>query len=138
MSMFLSGQEKLATLANLIDGFRRMRTSFLHAAMVTDVEMYELNLDRPSPPPSLPEHIDETAEVVLLRTISEQLQALAHYGAHQTGRPKIRRLPRPQTAEDMFVAREASAAFAQLESRFKFVPVDEFQRTIAEHEQQGE
>lgn len=138
MSMFLTGQEKLVTLANLVDGFRRMRTSFLHAAMVTDVELYELNLDRPSPPASPPEHIDETAEVVLLRTISEQLQVLIHYGGHQKGTPKVRRMPRPQSAEDMYVSREASADFARLESRFKFVSVDEFQRTIAEHEQQGE
>ena len=135
--MFARGEEKLVTLANLVCGFRRMRTSFLHAAMMTDVELYERSVDQPEQPPSPPDFIDETAEVVLLRTISEQMQATNHYVSNQSGRPKIRKLPRPVSARDEFMRREGSKSFTSLESKFKFVSNEEYAESVRKREEEG-
>lgn len=137
LSMFGNGQEKLITLANLVSGFRRMRTSFLHAAMMTDVELYERSVDGPELPPAPPDFIDETSGVALLRTISEQLQALAHYAARQKGAPKIRKLPRPVSARDAFMRREGSRQFASLEAKFKFVSNEEYAENVRRRQEEG-
>lgn len=135
--MFRPGGEKLVTLANLVAGFRRMRTSFLHAALVTDVELYEQSVDKPEQPPVPPDHVDETSEVALLRLISEQLQQLAHYAARQKGAPNVRRLPRPQTARDVFLQREYASQFRSLESKFKFVSNEEYIAGVIRQSEEG-
>lgn len=95
------------------------------------MELYEASLQGPKvrsdPAPGLTE-VDLTTS--LLMGISEQLQQIAHYTAQAKGRPKIKRLPRPKTARDLYERRKAREAFEHLESVIKFVPREEFERTI--------
>lgn len=140
LSMFARGEEKLVTLVNLVEAFRRKRTSFLSAALITDVELYEQSVDKPEPAPTPPDHIDETAELAVLRLVSEQLQQVVHFVASQSpkaaGSPKVKRLPRPLTARDVFMRRNAVRGFAGLESKFKFVSNEEYAENVRRHREE--
>lgn len=123
--MFLEGEESLATLANLVRAFRGRRTSYLGAAMITDVELFEASLDQPEPPDPGPSFVEETTEVSLLKVIVEQLQQLSHLTARQPGPAKVKKLPRPRTAEDMYVAWLASLPENNVENDLIFVEQQE-------------
>lgn len=131
--MFHRGEESLATLANLVSSFRKRRTSFLSESMITDVELFEASLDQPEPPDPGPSLIEETAEVSLLKTIVEQLQANNHYSANRPGKPDVKRVPRPKTAESIYLERLGMESFRTLEASIVYVDQEQFDRTIAEH-----
>jgi hypothetical protein len=136
LSMFEAGAESWETLLNCVEKLRRLRTSFLYEAMITDVDLYlesEGEESAPLPPP----FIEETPEVSLLRTLVEQNQASHHYLAHQKGRPRVKALPIPRSARDEAIARNTRESFRQLEAAIKFVDQDQFERTLREHEGQA-
>jgi hypothetical protein len=109
-----------------------MSTSWLAQAQATDLELYEATKDRPRRETD-PLLVEETLVVSLLKGIHELLQQNTHYTAAAspkgTKRPKVKRLPRPKTAEQMWARQEARRAHEHVESVLVFVPEDQWKRT---------
>ncbi len=111
-----------------------MRTSYLAEAQSLDLELYEATKDQPKrkSSPSLTE-VDHATSVLM--GIHELLQQLIHWSAagapRKTGKPKVKPLPRPKTAADIYARRRAYETHLEIEAAIRFVPQDEFERVIA-------
>jgi hypothetical protein len=110
-----------------------MSNSWLAQAQATDLELYEATRDRPRRK-SDPLLVEETLVVSLLKGIHELLQQGTHYTAAAapkgTKRPKVRRLPRPKTAAQLWAREESRRAFEHVESVLVYVPEDEWERSV--------
>jgi hypothetical protein len=119
-----------------VQAFQRRRTSYLAQAMATDVEVYEQNLNRPARRgDNAPELVEMDLSVSLFMGIHELLQQLVHWAAagvpKGAKKPRVRRLPRPKTAEQLYRRRKARESHERLEAEIVYVPQDEFDRIIA-------
>lgn len=130
----MRGEETVNTLANFIDAFRHDSTTYLYEAMVTDVDLYEATKDQRGKRVADPSHVEETPTVALLKVLVEQNQAVIHWlssaAPKGTRRPKLSRMPRPKTAEQIWLRREARRAYDVVDAAIVYVPDDEFQRVI--------
>lgn len=72
--------------------------------------------------------------VSLLKGIFELLQQNIHYTAanapRKTRRPRVRRLPRPKTAAQLWAAAEARRAHEHVESVLVFVPEEQWRAQL--------
>lgn len=132
----MTGEETPNTLNNLIHAFRRRSTSYLSAAMASDTELYEAQLERYGGDMPKGSSAPDLTEVGLLESmlmgIHEQLQALTHIAAKQKGKPKISHLPRPVTAEQKYKKDQARKAAQHLESVITFVSHERYQEITKE------
>lgn len=125
LSDFFTGRETPNTLHNLVGAFEELSDTWLAAAKATDLELYERtrHLPRRRGTPLL---VEETVVVSLLKGIVELLQQNIHYTAagapQKTKRPRVKRLPRPKTAAQLWAAAEARRAHEHIESVLVFVP----------------
>jgi hypothetical protein len=133
---FLDGTETINTLWNFVKAFQRCRTSYLAQAMATDVELYEQNLNRPTrQAESAPELVEMDLSASLLMGMHELLQQLVHWTAANVPKgakkPRVKRLPRPQTATQLYTRRKAREAHERLETEIVYVPQAQFDRIVA-------
>ena len=98
--------------------------------MATDVELYEEQLKRFGDDPKGGTSAPDLTEVGLLESLvmgmTEQLQVLTHLTAKQKGKPKVKELPRPKTAAQLYKKAKAREAVEHLEGVIKFVSREEF------------
>lgn len=101
-------------------------TSWTRQAYATDVELYEATFDEngePPPPPkgiSAPKLVEVGLTETLLMQIVEQLQAVSHYTAGAKGKPKIKHLPRPETAPEVWRRTAGEKAYQEILSIVRF------------------
>lgn len=100
------GSQGWSTMANLIQAFMNMSKSHLSAAMALDMDLFESRLDEdgnlPVEKPGHPPLTEIGTVESLLMTLIELIQANNHYSANQKGKPKITRIERPLTAEQLY------------------------------------
>jgi len=137
----MRGDETTATLYNLVTALQRRKTSYLAQAIALDEELYEQSLQGPQrPPKKAPDLVEVGLSESLLMGIHEQLQQLNHWSAVNTAtafgqqkppKPKVKSLPRPETARNAVERRLAREAFQHFEDVIVFVPQEQFEQTIA-------
>lgn len=76
-----------------------------------------------------PDLVEVDLSVSLLMTAVEVLQQIRDFTAGHK-RPKVKILPRPKTAKDLYAQQQMRAAREHIESVLVFVPDDQWQRNI--------
>jgi hypothetical protein len=131
---FFDGTETPNTLANLVDAFDRMTTSYFTEARALDMELFEATKDMPPRKSLGPSLVEETPVVAILKGIHELLQQNVHFAAGASmskKKPKVTKLPRPKTSKDAWEQEQARQAYLHLEAVLNFVPQEQFEQTIA-------
>jgi hypothetical protein len=115
------------TVWNLIQVFQRDPYSQLARAKSLDMDLAIAQLDLPegkgNPDPA---HFGPLEN--LLAGIHEQLQKVAHYTAHQPGKPKVQKIPRPRYAASTAKLERSKRNYKELVSSIQFVDPVEFAR----------
>lgn len=117
LSDFFDGTATPNTLYNLVQALQRRRTSYLAQAMGTDVELYEANKDKPRGR-SNPDLVEYGLNESLLSSIHEVLQQIRDFTAGAK-KPKVKPLPRPITAKQIYNRRQARQAYDDVMSIIK-------------------
>jgi hypothetical protein len=143
LSDFFDGSQVPNTLHNIVMALQRRRTSYLAQAMATDIEVYEQNLEQPrGRVERAPDLIEVDLATSILMGQHELLQQIVHFTAanapKKTGRPKVTRLPRPKTAQQLYEAAERRNALAHLESVITFVPQEQWEHNLENAQGGGE
>lgn len=118
----------------MVSALSQLSTSWLAQARATDLEHYEASRDQPQRASANPLLVEETLVVTLLKGIHELLQQNTHYTAAAapkgTTRPKVRQLPRPRTAAQLWAREEARRAYQHVESVLVFVPDEQWKQAV--------
>jgi hypothetical protein len=106
------------------------------------MELYERTLDQPrAKGEKAPDLVEFGLTESLLAGLHELLQQVVFWTSanapKKAGKPKITKLPRPKTAKQLYDAEQDRKAFAHLESVIRFVPQEQWERTIALAQQAG-
>lgn len=124
----MRGNETPNTLWNLCRAFEELSDTWLAQAKATDVELHEMTRHLPRRR-STPLLVEETPVVTLLKGIHELLQQDVHWSAivapKGSKQPKVKRLPRPETARHLAAKSEARRAYEHVEAALVYVPMDE-------------
>jgi|SRR5215217_4757869 len=128
---FTGGTQPVYTLANIIRMFENTSTSWTSHAYTTDTDIYAATLDENGNPPEpkglggRPNSTEFGTIANLLATIVERLEANNHYTAGQKGKPKIQRVPRPDTAAALYERQRVKEMREELLSVLNFDNNDE-------------
>jgi len=103
--------------------------------MAQDIELYEEQLKLFGEPEEGKGAAPDLTEVGLLEnlvmSVVEQLQGLAHYTAKQKGKPKIKEVPRPKTAGQLYKKFKTREAVEHLEGVIKFVSREQYEEGVS-------
>lgn len=110
--------------------------------MATDTELYEEQLNAGYDPSKnkgdpAPDFTELDTQTSLLMAIHELLQTNLHFVSKQKGKPKVERLPRPKTAQQLYERRKAREASEFIESMIQFVPRERYRETANIREAQS-
>jgi hypothetical protein len=117
----------------LLTALKRRRTSYLAQAIATDVELYEKHYTGESPRKrkSPPDLIEVGLAETLLMGIHELLQQVVGFTAGQK-KPKVKPIPRPETAAQIFARTEARKQYDLIMDVLNFVPQEQFERSVTQ------
>lgn len=145
LSQFVRGDEPWATLHNLVTCLQKSSTSYLAAAQATDVEIYaaqiEANAKRrtSATQAAAPELTEVDLPTSLLMGMHELLQQLVHFTAanapKKTKKPKVKQIPRPVTAKELYERRRTRESYERLSSMLVF-DTERYHRVAREHRQE--
>lgn len=109
---------------------KRRRDSYLAQAIATDLDLYNPDADGRRRDSS-PDLVEVDLGVSLLMSTVELLQQIRDFTAGHK-KPKVKAIPRPKTAKDLYERQQMRLAREHIESVLSFVPQEQWERTIAE------
>lgn len=142
----MRGDETPNTLYNLCSALKRRRDSYLRQAIALDVDLYEDHVRTHGEPKPRAAEPPELVEIDLPTSLAmsqlEISRLILHYVSSQsqkgTKKPKVKPLPRPKTAADIYKARKARETYEHLQGVLVFVPDEQWKRNISEARARGE